>query len=62
MKKKPFIKTSDEGVAKILREAGYPELKKEGSLFVFINDNNLKDERFSEVPLNKCSFSKTMCL
>ena len=61
MKKKPFIKTSDEGVAKILREAGYPELNKEGSLYVFINDQS-NDKQFSETPLNKCTFSNSVCL
>lgn len=59
MKKKPFIKTSDEEVAKVLRKAGYPELNKEGNLYVFVNEGN---SNYSEVPLNKCVFSNTMCL
>ena len=62
MKKKPFIKTSDEGVAKILRDAGYPELEKEGNLFVFINNNLQNNKQFNETPLDKCVFSTTMCL
>lgn len=33
-----FIKTSDEEVAKELRESGYQELSKSGKFFVFIND------------------------
>lgn len=37
-KKQKFIKTTDEHTAKILRDAGYIELAKEGSHFVFIND------------------------
>ena len=61
MKKKPFIKTSDEGVAKILRDFGYPELEKEGNLFVFVNDK-VKIEQFSETLLDKCVFSNRMCL
>ncbi len=59
MKKKPFIKTSDEEVAKALREAGYPELNKEGNLYVFINEGN---NNYSEAPLGKYVFSNTMCL
>lgn len=33
-----FIQTSDEGVAKELRQSGYQELSKQGKFFVFIND------------------------
>lgn len=33
-----FIQTSDEEVAKELRNAGYQELSKQGKFFVFIND------------------------
>lgn len=32
-----FIKTSDADIAKQLRAAGFPELPREGKLFVFIN-------------------------
>ena len=35
-----FIKTSDEGVAKELRESGYQELSKSDKFFVFINDTS----------------------
>lgn len=55
MKKMPFIKTSDEGVAKILREEGFPELNKEGIYYVFVNNKDIT--KFSNVPLNKCMFS-----
>lgn len=55
MKKLPFIKTSDEGVANILRKEGFIELNKEGILYVFVNDKDIT--KFSEIPLNKCMFS-----
>ena len=37
---KHFIKTDDEQTAKLLREAGFPELAKEGSKWVFVNQGN----------------------
>ena len=37
MEKMPFIKTSDTEVVELFRQAGYPELEKEGSLFVFVS-------------------------
>lgn len=38
--KQNFIKTSDEHTAKLLRQSGLTELPKEGSMWVFVNDNN----------------------
>ena len=38
MKKHNFVKTSDEYTASLLREAGLPELAKEGDKWVFLND------------------------
>jgi hypothetical protein len=35
---KHFIQTSDEEVAKELRENGYQELSKQGKFFIFINE------------------------
>lgn len=35
---KHFIQTSDEEVAKELRENGYQELSKQGNFFIFINE------------------------
>lgn len=32
-----FVKTSDEQTAKRLRDAGFPELAKDGNRWVFIN-------------------------
>lgn len=37
---KKFIKTTDEDTAKLLREAGFQELTKEGSRYVFVNDTD----------------------
>lgn len=37
-----FVKTSDPHTAELLREAGYPELEKEGDKWVFINDNRVE--------------------
>ena len=34
---KHFVKTNDPETAAILREAGFPELAKEGSKWVFVN-------------------------
>lgn len=36
-----FIKTSDEHVAEELRRNNFTELKKDGSLFVFINNGKM---------------------
>lgn len=36
--KDKFIKTSDEGTAIMLRNAGLVELNKEGNKWVFVND------------------------
>lgn len=58
----PFIKTSDEGIIKLLRQEGYPELEKEGGLHVFVNIGRYKDGNFSKVPIEKCAFSQTLCL
>lgn len=33
-----FVKTSDEGVAKQLREQGFQELSKQDKFYVFINE------------------------
>ena len=37
-----FIKTQDEDTAKLLREAGYIELAKEGNRWVFVNNDKIK--------------------
>lgn len=36
-----FLKTSDEHTANLLRGVGFQELAKEGSYWVFINDNKI---------------------
>ena len=61
-KKCRFIKTSDEEVAEIFRQAGYPEMNKEGSQFVFVNIGRFENGEFSTVPVDKCTFSRTVCL
>lgn len=62
MEKMPFIKTSDEEVAELFRQAGYPEMNKEGSQFVFVNIGRFENGEFSTVPVDKCTFSRTVCL
>ena len=62
MEKMPFIKTSDTEVAKLFRQAGYPEMEKEGNQFVFINIGRFENGEFSMIPIDKCIFSKTVCL
>ena len=62
MEKIPFIKTSDTEVAELFRQAGYPEMKKEGTLFVFVNIGRFENGKFSTIPIDKCTFSKTVCL
>lgn len=57
--KMPFIKTSDENIAKILRENNYPELDKEGTLFVFVNIGTYENGEFSKIPV---TFSRILCL
>lgn len=42
-----FVKTTDPETAKALREAGFPELEKEGNRFVFLNQ-----------PKNQAAFSQ----
>lgn len=41
-----FVKTTDPETAEALREAGFPELEKEGNRFVFLNQ-----------PKNQAAFS-----
>jgi len=62
MEKMPFIKTSDTEVAELFRQAGYPELEKEGAMFVFVNIGRYENGKYSTVPVDKCTFSKTVCL
>lgn len=62
MGKMPFIKTSDTEVAELFRQAGYPELEKEGAMFVFVNIGRYENGKYSTVPVDKCTFSKTVCL
>ncbi len=62
MEKMPFIKTSDTEVAKLFRQAGYPEMEKEGNQFVFINIGRFENGEFSTIPIDKCIFSKMVCL
>ena len=62
MEKMPFIKTSDTEVAELFRQAGYPELEKEGAMFVFVNIGRYENGKYSTVPIEKCTFSKTVCL
>lgn len=62
MEKMPFIKTSDIEVAELFRQAGYPELEKEGGLFVFVNIGRYENGEYSTVPVDKCTFSTTVCL
>lgn len=56
--KQKFIKTSDEHTAKLLRDAGYVELAKEGNRFVFINDINKTEFSSSDVKIN---YSNKLC-
>ena len=43
MKKKTFVRTSDEATAKRLREAGFTELKESSTTsYCFLNDGKLK--------------------
>lgn len=53
-----FIKTSDEHTAKLLRDAGYVELAKEGNRFVFINDISKADFSSSDMKMN---YSNKLC-
>lgn len=53
-----FIKTSDEEVAKTLRESGYQELSKQGKYFVFINSAS-KKKNFDK---NKVIYTNTLCV
>lgn len=53
-----FIKTSDEEVAKTLRENGYQELSKQGKYFVFINSAS-KKKNFDK---NKVIYTNTLCV
>ena len=62
MEKMPFIKTSDTEVAELFRQAGYPELEKEGAMFVFVNIGRYENGKYSTVPVDKYTFSKTVCL
>lgn len=62
MEKMPFIKTSDTEVAELFRQAGYPELEKEGAMFVFVNIGRYENGKYSTVPVDECTFSKTVCL
>lgn len=62
MEKMPFIKTSDIEVAELFRQAGYPELEKEGAMFVFVNIGRYENGKYSTIPVDKCTFSKTVCL
>ena len=62
MEKMPFIKTSDTEVAELFRQAGYPELEKEGAMFVFVNIGRYENGKYSTVSVDKCTFSKTVCL
>ena len=43
MNNKHFIKTSDKHTAEYLRNAGFPELAKEGDRWVFVNDPSKMD-------------------
>lgn len=60
MDNKCFIKTSDEHTAILLREAGLPELAKEGNKWVFVNDHDnvvfSSDENKKMFYTNKLSF------
>ena len=62
MGKMPFIKTSDAEVAEMFRQAGYPEMEKEGSQFVFVNIGRFEDGKYSTIPVDKCTFSRTVHL
>lgn len=53
-----FIKTSDEKVAKELRESGYQELSKSGKFFVFINDTS-KVKTFDK---EKVIYTNNLCV
>ena len=52
-----FAKTSDGAVADELRKAGFTELPKEGSLFVFLNDGHAN---FSDDDKKKVIYTNKM--
>lgn len=54
-----FIKTSDEHTADLLRKSGFPELPKEGNVWVFINTQN-KVEFASDN--TKMHYTNTICV
>ena len=56
--KNHFIRTSDEHTATILREAGLPELAKEGKYWVFVNKENKQTFSSDDMKLN---YSNKLC-
>ena len=60
-KKQHFIRTTDEDTAKSLREAGFTELKKEGSVFVFLNDWS-KNFSKNNIDEKKVNMSNRVCI
>lgn len=62
--KKHFINTSDEEVAKILREYGFPELPKVGNKWVFVNElpNDKSVHNFSGNDLRNTSFTNNLII
>lgn len=46
-----FIKTEQEHLAQLLRQSGFTELKRDGKLFVFVNDGkmNFSDKDKKEI-------------
>lgn len=57
---KNLIKTMDENTASELRNAGYPELSKQGQFFVFVNIG--KNLTFTEEDKKKMVFTNIVCL
>lgn len=61
LKENYFVKTSDPDTATYLREAGFPELAKEGTRWVFVNClNELQNFDFSNNKLNDIQFNNKL--
>ena len=60
---KHFINTTDEEVAKQLREYGFPELPKNGNKWVFVNDLSGKtDFNFSSEKMKNVAFTNNLVI
>ena len=53
-----FVKTNDPGTADLLREAGFPELAKEGDKWVFVNEPHKIEFSSNNMKMN---FTDKLC-